>query len=335
MSRNVAINGFGRIGRLAYRRLIERDDMSVVAVNDIAPADNLAYLLRHDSVQAPPAVEVTAGDGELRFGGAKTRLLAERDPSRLPWGELDVDVVVEATGRFRARDKASLHLEAGARRVLLTAPGKNADLTVCMGVNDDLYDPARHHIVSNASCTTNCLAPVARVLHDRFGIETGFLTTVHAYTSSQAIIDGPSGKWRRGRAGAVNIVPTTTGAAIATAEVVPELEGRLDGLAMRVPVPAGSIIDLVAHTQAEVTVDGVNDAFREAAGSDRMRGILGVTDDEVVSSDIIGSRFSSLVDLPSTMTLGRHTVKVLSWYDNESGYAQRVVDLSVLMVERS
>ena len=334
MTRKVAINGFGRIGRLVFRQLMEHEDVEVVAVNDIAAADNLAYLLRHDSVHTPPGVETDASDGRLHWGDARIRLLSERDPAQLPWGDLGVDVAVEATGLFRSRDKASLHLEAGAQRVLITAPGKKADLTVCMGVNEEQYDPARHRIVSNASCTTNCLAPVAKVLHDRFGIETGFLTTVHAYTSSQGIVDQPASKWRRGRAGAVNIVPTTTGAAIATTEVIPELEGRLDGLAVRVPVPAGSIIDLVARTRSEVSVDGVNDAFREAAQSDKMRGVLGVTDDELVSSDIVGSRYSSLVDLPSTMALGQHTVKVLSWYDNEFGYAQRVVDLAVYMAER-
>jgi glyceraldehyde 3-phosphate dehydrogenase (phosphorylating) len=235
---------------------------------------------------------------------------------------------------FTKREAAAQHLQAGARQVIITAPGKGADLTVCMGVNNEQYDPARHQVVSNASCTTNCLAPVAKVLNDHFGIVTGFLTTVHAYTSSQAIVDAPSRKWRRGRAGAVSIVPTTTGAAIATTEVLPELQGKLDGLALRVPVPAGSIIDFVAQTEQPVTVEKVNQAFSQAAHSQAMQGILGLSQEELVSADIVGSEYSALVDAASTMTLGDHTVKVLAWYDNEWGYSRRVMDLAIYIGER-
>ena len=327
MASKVGINGFGRIGRLVFRQLMEDGDLEVAGINDIAPLDNLAYLLRHDSAQRLPDVAVTADGNELRWGDAAVAFTSERDPADLPWAELGVEVAVEATGLFRSRDDAAKHLRAGADRVVITAPAKDPDVTICMGVNDHVFEPAEHRILSNASCTTNCLAPVARVLHDRFGVVRGLLTTVHAYTSSQGIVDQPASKWRRGRAGAVNIVPTTTGAAVATTEVIPELEGRLDGLAVRVPVPVGSIIDFVATTQRTVSVEAVNDAFREAAASGPLKGILGVSDEELVSSDIVGCRYSALVDASSTMVLGDNLVKVLAWYDNEFGYARRVADL--------
>jgi glyceraldehyde-3-phosphate dehydrogenase type I len=330
----VAINGFGRIGRLVFRHLMSQEVLKVVAINDIAPLDNLAYLLRFDSVQRAPQVQIEATADTLNWDGRQVRFLQERDPSQLPWDELGVDIVIEASGLFTKREAAAQHLQAGARQVIITAPGKGADLTVCMGVNNEQYDPARHQVVSNASCTTNCLAPVAKVLNDHFGIVTGFLTTVHAYTSSQAIVDAPSRKWRRGRAGAVSIVPTTTGAAIATTEVLPELQGKLDGLALRVPVPAGSIIDFVAQTEQPVTVEKVNQAFSQAAHSQTMQGILGLSQEELVSADIVGSEYSALVDAASTMTLGDHTVKVLAWYDNEWGYSRRVMDLAVYIGER-
>jgi glyceraldehyde 3-phosphate dehydrogenase len=330
----VAINGFGRIGRLVFRHLMSQEVLKVVAINDIAPLDNLAYLLRFDSVQRAPRVQIEATADTLNWDGRQVRFLQERDPSQLPWDELGVDIVIEASGLFTKREAAAQHLQAGARQVIITAPGKGADLTVCMGVNNEQYDPARHQVVSNASCTTNCLAPVAKVLNDHFGIVTGFLTTVHAYTSSQAIVDAPSRKWRRGRAGAVSIVPTTTGAAIATTEVLPELQGKLDGLALRVPVPAGSIIDFVAQTEQPVTVEKVNQAFSQAAHSQTMQGILGLSQEELVSADIVGSEYSALVDAASTMTLGDHTVKVLAWYDNEWGYSRRVMDLAVYIGER-
>ncbi len=329
----VAINGFGRIGRLVFRHFMEEDGFEVAAVNDIADPANLAYLLRRDSVHVDPGVEVEAGAGELRWGDRSVRFLSEKDPASLPWKEMDVEIAVEATGLFTRRDDAAKHLEAGADRVLISAPGKGVDLTVCMGVNEEIFDPEKHRVVSNASCTTNCLAPVAKVMDEAFGIVTGFLTTVHAYTSSQGIVDRPHKKWRRGRAAAVSIVPTTTGAAVATTEVLPRLEGKLDGMAMRVPVPDGSVIDFVAQTEKPVTVKSVNDAFRKAAGTDRMKGILGISDDELVSADVIGSTYSSLVDAGSTMVLGEKTAKILSWYDNEWGYARRVVDLAGHMSE--
>jgi glyceraldehyde 3-phosphate dehydrogenase len=327
MAPKVGINGFGRIGRLVFRQLMEDGDLEVAGINDIAPLDNLAYLLRHDSAQRPPDVAVGADGDQLRWGDATVAFSSEHDPGALPWADLGVEVAVEATGLFRSRDAAAEHLTAGADRVVITAPAKDPDVTICMGVNHHAFEPAEHRIISNASCTTNCLAPVARVLHDRFGVVRGLLTTVHAYTSSQGIVDQPASKWRRGRAGAANIVPTTTGAAVATTEVVPELEGRLDGLAVRVPVPVGSIIDFVATTQRTVSVEAVNDAFREAAASGPLEGILGVSDEELVSSDIVGCSFSALVDGPSTMVLGDNLVKVLAWYDNEFGYARRVADL--------
>ena len=332
MTTRIAINGFGRIGRLVFRHIMEDNNgLEVVAINDIAPLENLAYLLRYDSVHNRPKQTISTQDGTLRWGSKDVRFLSERDPADLPWEGMKVDLAIEASGLFTKREDASKHLKAGARRVLVTAPAKGADITICMGVNDEKYNPDEHKIVSNASCTTNCLAPVAKVLDDTFGIKTGFLTTVHAYTSSQAIVDAPNKKMRRGRSAAVSIVPTTTGAAIATTKVLPQLEGKLDGLAMRVPVADGSIIDFVAETEKPVTVDKVNQAFREAA-ENRMKGILGVTEDELVSADIVDSTFSALVDAQSTMTLGEHTVKVLAWYDNEWGYARRVADLALQMV---
>jgi len=329
MTTNLGINGFGRIGRLVFRMAMESPDVRVLAINDIAPLDNLVYLLRHDSVQRPPQVDIEARGDRLVWDGEEIPYSARKHPSELPWGALDVDVAVEATGRFTKREDASGHLEAGAKRVLLTAPGKGDDVTLCMGVNEDAFRPDEHVIISNASCTTNCLAPAAKVLDDAFRIVTGFLTTIHAYTSTQTLVDGPSKKWRRGRAGALSMIPTTTGAAVATTKVLPHLDGKLDGLAIRVPVACGSIIDFVAQTEREVTVDTVNQAFRDAANSDALRGILDVSDDQLVSQDVIGTETSALVDAPSTMVLGSHTVKVLAWYDNEWAYARRVVELAV------
>ena len=328
MKNRIAINGFGRIGRLVFRHILESNNgLDIVAINDIAPLENLAYLLRYDSVHNRPKETITTQDGTLRWGSKEVRFLSERNPENLPWEEMEVDLAIEASGLFTKREDASRHLKAGARRVLVTAPAKGADITICVGVNDEKYQPDEHKIVSNASCTTNCLAPVAKVLDDTFGIKTGFLTTVHAYTSSQAIVDAPNKKMRRGRSAAVSIVPTTTGAAIATTKVLPQLEGKMDGLAMRVPVADGSIIDFVAETEKAVTVEKVNQAFREAA-ENGMKGILGITDEELVSADIVGSTYSALIDAQSTMTLGGHTVKVLAWYDNEWGYARRVADLA-------
>jgi glyceraldehyde 3-phosphate dehydrogenase len=311
------------------------EDLEVVALNDIAPLDNIAYLLKYDSVHVDPGVPISAGDGTLHWDGQEVPYLSVRDPAQLPWDRFDVDIAIESTGLFTKREDAAKHLQAGAERVIITAPGKGVELTVCLGVNEEEYDPAQHEVVSNASCTTNCLAPVAKVLDDEFGIVTGFLTTVHAYTSSQSLVDAPSKKWRRGRSAAESIVPTTTGAAIATTLVLPQLEGKMDGLAMRVPVPAGSIIDFVAQTEKPVTVERVNEAFRRASQAPGMRGILGITDEELVSADIVGSTYSALVDAESTMVLGDRTVKVLAWYDNEWGYAKRVADLAEYIAQRS
>ena len=333
--KRIALNGFGRIGRLAFRHLMRSEDLEVVALNDIAPLDNIAYLLKYDSVHVDPGLPISAGEDTLHWDGKEIPYLSVRDPAELPWDDLDVDIAIEGTGLFTKREDAAKHLQAGAERVIITAPGKGVELTVCLGVNEQEYDPAQHEVVSNASCTTNCLAPVAKVLDAEFGIVNGFLTTIHAYTSSQAIVDAPSKKWRRGRAGAVSIVPTTTGAAIATTLVLPQLEGKMDGLAIRVPVPVGSIIDFVAQTEKPVSVEAVNQAFRRASETPRMDGILGISDEELVSADIIGSTYSALVDGESTMVLGDHTVKVLAWYDNEWGYAKRVADLAEYIAQQS
>jgi glyceraldehyde 3-phosphate dehydrogenase len=331
MATKVAINGFGRIGRLVFRHLMKNEDLQVMAVNDIAPLDNLLYLLKYDSVQREPEESIKqSGDG-FTFGGQQVRFTSERDPTNLPWQELGVEIVIESTGFFTSREGASKHLEAGARRVIISAPAKNVDKTICLGVNEDEFDPEKHFLISNASCTTNCLSPVAKVLDESFGIDSGLLTTVHAYTSSQAIVDSPKKKWRRGRAAAVSIVPTTTGAAIATTKVLPQLEGKMNGMAMRVPVPAGSIIDFVVHTEKPVSEDAVNDAFKKASETERMKGILGVTAEKLVSADIIGSGYSSLVDMNSTMCVGDHAVKVIAWYDNEWGYSLRCADLAAFV----
>ena len=333
MTTRVAINGFGRIGRSFLRALLSQPEreLEVVAVNDLTEPENLAYLLQFDSAYGRLPQTVSAVDGHLQVGSHKIRVLAERDPAQLPWKDLGVDLVVESTGLFTKREGAAKHLEAGAKKVIISAPAKGADLTVVLGVNDDQYDPERHHIVSNASCTTNCLAPLAKVLLDRFGIETGFLTTCHAYTATQAIVDRPDPKdYRRGRSAAVSIVPSTTGAATAVAEVLPALKGKMDGLALRVPTLTGSIVDFVVRTERPITKEAVNQAFVEAAEGS-MRGILAIAPPHIVSADIIGDPHSSIVDLESTMTLGDRTVKVLSWYDNEYGYASRLVDLAAKM----
>jgi glyceraldehyde 3-phosphate dehydrogenase len=329
MTKRVAINGFGRIGRLAFRHLVEAEGLEIAALNDVGDLENLAYLLRHDSAHAPPQVEVQARGEVLRYGGADIPFLSIGSPAELPWSDMDVDIVIEASGVFTDREGASQHFDAGADRVVVSAPvkGGGADITICMGVNEDKFDKQQHNLVSNASCTTNCLAPVAKVLDDQFGLVNGFLTTVHGVTSSQKLVDLPHKKWRRGRSALSSIIPTTTGAAVATTDVLPQLEGKMDGLAMRVPVIAGSIIDFVARTESPVSVEAVNGAFGEAASSQRLQGILGISDEELVSADIIGSEYSALVDGLSTKTLGDDTVKVLAWYDNEWAYAKRCIDL--------
>ena len=323
----VAINGFGRIGRNVLRAAYARSaDIEIVAINDLTDPKTLAHLLRYDSVLGRFAhtVEVTA-DG-IAIDGKEIRVLAERDPAALPWKELDVPIVLESTGFFTSREGATKHLTAGASKVIISAPATDPDVTLVLGVNDAAYDPATHHIISNASCTTNCLAPVAKILLDEFGIERGFMTTTHAYTNDQSILDLPHSDLRRARAAAQNIIPTSTGAAKAIGLVIPEMKGRLDGIAMRVPVPDGSVVDLVVELGREVSAEEINAAIKAKADTGDLAGILQYTEDPIVSSDVIGSSYSSVVDAQLTMANGR-LAKVVSWYDNEFGYSNRVVDL--------
>ena len=333
----VAINGFGRIGRAFLRSAVESGaDIEVVAVNDVADATTLAALLRHDSVYGRFPGAVTESDGAISFDGSKLRVLSEPEPASLPWGELDVDVVIESTGRFRTRAAAAQHLDAGARKVIISAPAKGsepADATVVLGVNfDEVYDPEAHDVITNASCTTNCLAPVAKVLHETVGIRHGLMTTVHAYTSDQNLLDGPHSDLRRARAGAINLVPTSTGAAKALGIVIPELEGRLHGYAVRVPLPTGSLVDLTVETERETSVDEVNAAFRERADTGALAGILAYSEEPLVATDIVGSPYSSIFDAPLTSVIDGTQVKVVSWYDNEWGYATRMVELAERVV---
>ena len=329
----VAINGLGRVGRCFLRAAHEHDGhLEVVAVNDITDAATLAHLLKYDTVYGRFPGDVAAGDGAIIIDGTPVRALAETDPSALPWSELDVDVVIESTGRFRTRAAAAQHLDAGARKVIISAPAKGAepvDATVVLGVNfDAVYDPDRHQVISNASCTTNCLAPVAKVLHETVGIRHGLMTTVHAYTADQNLLDGPHKDLRRARSAAVNIVPTSTGAAKALGLVIPELDGRLNGFAVRVPMPTGSLVDLTIEAERATTVEEVNRAFRVAAAQDGWAGILDYTEDPIVASDIIGSPYSSVFDAGLTTVIDGTQVKVVSWYDNEWGYANRLADLA-------
>ena len=324
----VAINGFGRIGRAVFRIIASRpdSDIEVVAINDLSDDDILAYLLEYDSVMGRFDQEVSVGDGVMRVGSHEIQMLVERDPALLPWEELDVDVVIESTGVFRDRASLQKHLDAGAKRVILTVPAKDEiDETIVLGVNDSELD-ADDLVVSNASCTTNCLAPLAKVLDDEFGIKRGVMTTVHAYTNDQRLADVPHKDLRRSRAATENIIPTTTGAAKAVGEVLPKLKGKLDGMAMRVPVPDGSTVDLVVELDRDVTVEEVNAAVKKAAEGD-LAGIIEYTEDPIVSTDIIGNPHSSIFDASGTHVLGGNLVKVMSWYDNEWGYSNRVVDL--------
>ncbi len=327
MSVRIGINGFGRIGRMVLRALRRAGkDIELVAVNDLTDSQTLGHLLKYDSVHGRFEGEVTAREGELVVDGRSISILSERDPAKLPWKDLQVDIVLESTGLFRSRDKAASHLDAGARKVVISAPGKNEDITVVMGVNHDKYDAASHHVISNASCTTNCLAPVVKVLKDSFGFQRGFMTTIHSYTNDQRILDLPHSDLRRARAAAMNIIPTTTGAARATALVIPEVKGRLDGVALRVPTADVSVVDLTCVTEASVTIDQVNEAFKNAAQGN-LAGILAVSDEPLVSSDFIGDPHSSTVDLAGTNVIDGNLVHVSSWYDNEMGYASRCVDL--------
>lgn len=327
MAVKVGINGFGRIGRNILRAAREQNaDLEIVAVNDITTAQTLAHLFRHDSVLGRYPGTVSADGDGIVVDGTQIRVLSERDPQRLPWADLGVDIVIESTGLFTDAEAARAHLDAGATKVVISAPAKNEDITICMGVNDAVYNPAEHHIISNASCTTNCLAPVAKVLQDSFGIETGFMTTVHAYTSDQVLLDAPHKDLRRARAAALSIIPTSTGAARAVALVLPELKGRFHGISLRVPVPDVSLVDLTATLSKAATIEDVNAEMREAADGS-LRGILAVSDEPLVSQDFVKDSHSAIFDAPSTMVLGDRTVKVLAWYDNEWGYSCRVVDL--------
>ncbi len=327
MTVKVGINGFGRIGRDVVRAAREQGvDWDIVAVNDITTPATLAHLLKYDSVFGRFPGTVTTDTNSISVDGHTVKVFAEREPKNLPWGDLGVDIVIESTGHFTDAEKARAHIDAGARKVVITAPAKSEDITICMGVNHEAYDPARHHIVSNASCTTNCLAPVAKVLSDTFGIEAGFMTTVHAYTGDQVILDAPHKDLRRARAAALSIIPTTTGAAKAVALVMPELKGKFHGLALRVPVPDVSLVDLTLTLSTAASVETINAAMREAADT-WLSGILAVNEEPLVSVDFLKDSHSSIFDTLSTMMIGEHTAKVLSWYDNEWGYSCRVLDV--------
>ena len=328
MALRVGINGFGRIGRNFYRSHLKSNAaFEIVAVNDLGDAATLAHLLQYDSVNGPLSEKVSVTKaGNIKVGAREVKVLAERDPANLPWGDLGVDVVIESTGFFTKREGAAQHIAAGARKVVISAPATNPDVTLVLGVNDKAYDKKKHQIISNASCTTNCIAPLAKVLNDSFGIESGFMTTVHAYTNDQRILDLPHEDLRRARAAAINLIPTSTGAARAIGLVLPELKGKIDGVAVRAPLPTGSIVDFVVTVKKAATVEQVNAAFKAAATKGPLKGFLQYTADPIVSSDIVGSPFSSIYDSGLTMVHG-NTIKVFGWYDNEWGYSCRLVDL--------
>jgi glyceraldehyde 3-phosphate dehydrogenase len=329
----VGVNGFGRIGRNFWRAVdaLPGNDVEIVAANDLGDINTMAHLLKYDTVLGRLGYDVTAGDGEIRVGEHRIKILAERDPGAIPWGDLGVDVVIESTGRFTKAEDARKHIDGGrAKKVIISAPAKGEDITIVMGVNDDKYDPANHHVLSNASCTTNCVAPLAKVVMDNFGIVKGFMTTTHAYTNDQVILDFPHEDLRRARAAAQNIIPTSTGAAKAISLVIPELKGKLDGIAMRVPVPDGSVTDLVVQTERETTVDEVKAAYEKAANSGPLQGYLRYTEDPIVSSDIVGDPHSCIFDASLTMANG-NLVKVIGWYDNEWGYSNRLASLAALV----
>jgi glyceraldehyde 3-phosphate dehydrogenase len=335
MTIKVAVNGFGRIGRLLFRAAVERKaKIEFVAINDIADSKTLAHLLKYDSVHGRAPFPVEAEKDALIVNGKKVRALAQRDPAQLPWKDLDTYLAVESTGLFTDREKASMHLQAGAKKVLISAPAKNPDITIVMGVNHDKYDPEKHAVLSNASCTTNCLAPVAKVLNDNFGLKTGLMTTAHAYTNDQRIQDLIHSDLRRARAGAINIIPTTTGAAVAATLVLPELSGKMNGIALRVPVPNVSIVDLTCMLEKNTTKEEINATFKKAAEG-QLKGILGYTEDPVVSSDFNHSTYSAVFDAQTTMVVGGNFVKVLAWYDNEWGFSCRMVELIELVGKKA
>ncbi|MDQ6884100.1 MAG: type I glyceraldehyde-3-phosphate dehydrogenase [Candidatus Dormibacteraeota bacterium] len=330
----VGINGFGRIGRNVFRAAQGRKDLEIVAVNDITDTPTLAHLLKYDSILGNYEGTVTAEGEYLHVDGKKIRVFAEKDPANLPWKDVGIEIVIESTGFFTDGTKARVHIDrGGAKKVIISAPAKNEDLTVVLGVNGDRYDSKQHHVVSNASCTTNCLAPVAKVLHESFGIEAGLMTTVHSYTSDQRLLDAPHKDLRRARAATLSVIPTSTGAASAMALVMPALKGKFHGLSLRVPTPDVSLVDLTAMFRDPVSVETINEALREAAASD-LKGIMSVTDEQLVSSDFRGNPHSSIVDAELTMVVGNRSGKVFSWYDNEWGYSCRVVDLAVFMGDR-
>ncbi|WP_026552278.1 type I glyceraldehyde-3-phosphate dehydrogenase [Arthrobacter sp. H20] len=334
MTTRVGINGFGRIGRNFFRAALEQGaDLEIVAVNDLTSPEALAHLLKYDSVTGRLAATVEVKDGNIVVDGKSIRVLAERDPANLPWKDLGVDIVVESTGFFTKASAARKHIDAGAKKVIISAPASDEDITVVLGVNDDLYDPENHHIISNASCTTNCLGPLAKVLNDSFGIERGLMTTIHAYTADQNLQDGPHNDLRRARAAAINMVPTSTGAAKAIGLVLPELKGKLDGYAIRVPVPTGSATDLTVTVSREVSVEEVNAAYKAAATEGKLTGYLSYTDAPIVSSDIVGDPASSIFDSGLTKVIGNQ-VKVVAWYDNEWGYSNRLVDLTNIVASK-
>ena len=326
--KRIAINGLGRIGRMVLRHYVEAHfkEVELVAANDLVPTDNLAYLIKYDSVHGKTAYPVEAAEHSIDMGGTRVAIYAEKDPTRLPWKELGIDVVIESTGFFTKRELAAQHLQAGARRVIISAPSPNPDFTVILGVNDEQFDPARHAVISNASCTTNSLVPPLKVMLDNFGIERVLVTTVHAYTATQALVDKPAKKWSRGRAAAVSLVPSTTGSDTATTMILPELEGRIRALAIRAPIPDGAITDIAADLKKSVTAEEVNAGFR-AASEGRMKGILGYTEDEIVSADIIDDPHSGIIHARSTLVVQESMVKVQVWYDNEFGYSKRLLDV--------
>ena len=332
MATKIGINGFGRIGRCVLRAGWKNPDLEFVGINDLTDAATLAHLLKYDSVHGKFDVEVKAADNAIVVGGKKIRILSIRQPAELPWAELGADIVLECTGLFRDKEKAEAHRKAGAKKVIISAPAKGEDLTVVMGVNHDKYDPKKHHVLSNASCTTNCLAPVAKVLNDTYGIEKGLMTTIHSYTNDQRILDLPHKDLRRARAAAVSMIPTTTGAAKAVGLVLPELQGKLDGMSIRVPTPNVSVVDLVASLSQETTAEKVNQALKKAADG-KMKGILGVCEEPLVSMDFNGNNLSSIVDASLTSVIEGNLVKVISWYDNETGFSHRMIDLCLLIAK--
>ncbi len=334
MATKVAINGFGRIGRNVLRASVEGGhELEFVAINDLTDAKTLAHLLKYDSMFGQFKADVKPGDGCIYINGKEVKVFSERNPALIPWEEVDADIVVEGTGFFRAREDAGKHLRGKVKKVLITAPAKNPDVTIVLGVNEDVYKPAEHHIISNASCTTNCLAPVAKVLNDTFGIEKGLMTTIHSYTNDQSLLDFPHKDLRRARAAALSMIPTTTGAAAAVALVLPALKGKLDGFAIRVPTPTVSVVDLTANLTKDATPEAINAAIKEAAEG-KMKGYLRYCDEDLVSVDFVGNSNSSIFDAGYTKTIGGNMAKILSWYDNEWGYSCRVVDLAEFVAER-